>query len=59
MVAERKKQEAKTFVCKKGMGYVLYCASPEEKKYFDGILYNNGTPSITLHNYTSFFSYIS
>lgn len=56
MIVERRKQEAKTFVSKKGIEYVLNYASPAEREYFDGILYNNGVPYITIFNYSSFFS---
>ena len=51
MVAERKLREAQTFLNKKGKKYAIDIASTEERKYFDGILYNKGIPSFMLINY--------
>lgn len=44
MVTEQRKQEANTFLNKKGRIYALQFASFEERKYFDGILYKRGIP---------------
>ncbi len=54
MVTERKIREAKTFLNKKGKGYAINIASPEERLYFDGILYNKGVPSFALINFPSY-----
>lgn len=54
MVEEQRKREANTFLNKKGRVYVMQFASIEEKKYFDGILYDNGIPIITIINQISF-----
>lgn len=56
MVEEQRKQEANTFLNKKGKIYVMQFASVEEKKYFDGILYDNGIPIISIINQISSFS---
>lgn len=48
MVNERKKQEAQTFLGKKGIEYALNYASIEEKAYFNGILYENNILSLRL-----------
>lgn len=53
MVEEQKRREANTFLNKKGRVYVIQFASLEEKKYFDGILYNNGIPIISIINQIS------
>lgn len=58
MVDKRKIQEAHTFLNKKGKIYAINIASNEERKYFEGILYNNGIPSFYLINY-SFCSFNS
>lgn len=51
MIAERKIHEAQTFLNKKGKGYAIDIASQEERKYFEGILYNKGEPTSNLINY--------
>jgi len=57
MVTERKIHEAETFLNKKGKGYAINNASPEERQYFDGILYNKGVPSFALINYSVYSSH--
>lgn len=56
MVEEQRKREANTFLNKKGRVYVIQFASLEEKRYFDGILYDNGIPIIAIINQISSFS---
>lgn len=56
MVEEQRKREANTFLNKKGRLYVIQFASLEEKRYFDGILYDNGIPIIAIINQISSFS---
>lgn len=56
MVEDQRKREANTFLNKKGRVYVIQFASLEEKRYFDGILYDNGIPIIAIINQISSFS---
>lgn len=51
MVDKRKVQEAQTFLNKKGKIYAINIASNDERKHFEGILYNDGIPSFYLINY--------
>ena len=54
MVSESKIHEAETFLNKKGKVYAIDIASPEERKHFDGILYNKGVPSFALLNFPTY-----
>ena len=54
MIFERRKQEVQNFLGKKGKYYAIHYATPEEKKYFEGILYSRGLPLPFLLNYPLF-----
>lgn len=51
MVTERRIHEAQTFLNKKGTGYVIDIASPEERQYFEGIIYDKGVASFDFINH--------
>lgn len=46
--ASKEKQEARYFVGKKGPNYVIRFATKEEKRYFEGNIYHNGIPDLSL-----------
>lgn len=44
---EQKQQEARNFLGRKGLIYILTLSTKEEKKYFEGSIYNSGIPDST------------
>ena len=53
MVVTQIEQEAKNFIGKKGPNYVLNLATKEEKEYFEGTIYQNGTAAINISSFPS------
>ena len=39
--------EARNFVGRMGLYYCIYLALPEERTYWEGILYHNGVPILS------------
>ncbi|NLC88287.1 MAG: hypothetical protein GX682_05955 [Clostridiaceae bacterium] len=53
MAEENKRQEAVSFVGKKGPVYASDSATENEKDYFEGTLYKNGQVDLSLLSYYS------
>ncbi len=51
MAEVTKEQEVLNFVKKKGPEYAFNSATEEEKRYFEGIIYENGIPNLSLISY--------
>lgn len=47
-VTVQKQQEARSFIGRNGLNYVQNFASEKEKKHFEGVIYRNGIPVLTL-----------
>lgn len=53
MADEKKVEEAKVFVSKKGPEYVKNYATSDEREHFEGTIYKKGIPDLVLISYFS------